>query len=365
MIILHTEWSDGWGGQERRIYTEMLGMRERGHTVILATRPQCELGKRLSAAGVEVVHFPFKGKFDFASIFAIKRLIQAKNVQIVNTHSGIDSWVGGIAAKFARVALIRTRHLNLPLHRHWLNFVHYLQDRVVTCGVAMQQKLIREHGFPPLDVVSIPTGVDFSSFKPDVSRDESRKMLNVEPNSWAVLMVAVLRHVKRHDVAFKAVALFSKDKPDTRLVLCGDGPKHQDLKAQAEQLGIAQQVIFLGHRDDVPDVMVGADALLLTSESEGIPQAVTQGLGCGLPVVATRVGGVPEIVRDGETGLLAASEDAHGIADALDRLYNNTAFAKKLGAQAANFAQQTLSLQAMLNDTEKLYAQVLRQRGEQ
>lgn len=357
--ILHTEWSDGWGGQERRIFTEMLGMRQRGHRLILAARPTCALARQAAAAGIPVEFVPFAGKFHWPSIAQLRRLIQREGVQVVNTHSGIDSWVGAFAARLAGVKLVRTRHLNLPLHRTWYNFVHFMAHRIVTCGEAMRRTLIETHGFPPEQLVSIPTGIDFSTFVPKRERAAVRAELGIAPEAFMVLMAAVIRGVKRHEVAIRAFAQFRQARPDAKLVLAGDGPMRIDMERLCAELKVTDAVLFLGHRDDVPDLMQAADALVLTSDSEGVPQAVTQALGLGVPVVATAVGGVPELVIDGQTGLLAPKERPDCVAEGLARLAADPALAARLGAQARQHAQGHYSLTAMLDATEQVYAQAL------
>src|SRR4051812_1854090 len=100
MRILHTEWSDGWGGQEIRVINEMEGMTRRGHQVILATRPNCRISEVARHRGIEVLHLPMRSPVDLRSIFQLRRVLRANKIEIVNTHSGIDSWIGGIAARF-------------------------------------------------------------------------------------------------------------------------------------------------------------------------------------------------------------------------------------------------------------------------
>lgn len=357
--VLHTEWSDGWGGQEHRILNEMLGMQRRGHRVLLATRAHAKIAERARKAGIEVFILPFAGKFDLRTIVPLARLARREHVDIVNTHSGNDSWSGGLAAKFAGIKLVRTRHLNLPLKRSWHNFVHELPACIVTCGETMRVQLEQECGFAPEQLASIPTGVDFEQFAACKRREQVRAELGFGQDEWLILMVGVIRAVKRHDVALKAFAQVWKKHPQARLLLAGDGPMRGDIEALAQELGIAAAVRFLGHRDDVPDLMAAADCSLLTSRSEGVPQAVTQALGLGLPTVATAVGGVPELVIDGQTGLLAPSGDDTAVAAALNRLIEDPALALALGSAARAHARTRYSLNAMLDATEALYARVL------
>ena len=357
-FILHTEWSDGWGGQERRILSEMTGMAERGHRLILATRRQAKLAAQARKCGIETIDLPFSGKFDLRSILPLSRLIQRERIDIVNTHSGIDSWVGAFAARLGGAHLVRTRHLNLPLHRHWYNFVHFMAQRVVSCGETMRRNLIDNCGFPETQVVSIPTGIDFETFVARRTRAEIRRDLGIDDAAFVILMVGIIRSVKRHEVALRAFARFRASAPQAVLLLAGDGPMRGDMERLAQDLGLAGAVRFLGYREDVPDLFAAADCALLTSRSEGVPQAVTQGLGCGLPTIATRVGGVPELIEDGKTGLLVAPEDTEAIAAGLSRFAADPDFAHRLGAAGRAHVHRHFSRAAMLEATERLYAEI-------
>jgi glycosyltransferase involved in cell wall biosynthesis len=362
MRILHTEWSEGWGGQERRVMADLVGMGERGHSMYLATRPQARIAAEARAAGITVVTLPMRGNADLVSIARLARYLRAHRIQVVNTHSGVDSWIGALAAKLARVpALVRTRHLHLPLRRGWSNFVHFLPDTVITCGQAMQQLLVRDCGFPEDRVVSIPTGIDFPRFTPSASRDATRQELGIDEHSFVVLMVGIIRGVKRHEVALRAFKEFSRGNPNTRLLLAGEGPMRSDMERLAKELAISDRVIFLGHREDIPDLMAAADVLLLTSRSEGIPQAISQAMGTGLPVIATMVGGVPELIVNEVTGLLVPPENPPAVAAALQRVAADPEAARDLAGRGRSHALSKLSLQAMLDRTESEYRRLLQE----
>lgn len=362
MRILHTEWSDGFGGQERRILAEMTGMQARGHEVWLATRDQTQLRVAAEAAGIPTLILPLRGAADLASSASLARQLRKHRIDVVNTHSGVDSWVGGIAARWAGTpVLLRTRHLNNPLRRGWTNFVHYLPNRIIACGDAVRVRLIDECGFPASQIVSIPTGIDFTHFRPQRSRSEVRAEFGLADEDEVLLMVGVLRGVKRHLLALEAFAQLVRTRSRLRLVLAGDGPMWGEITAYAATLGIDRQLLLLGHRDDIPDLMTASDALLLSSRSEGVPQAVTQALGLGLPVVATAVGGVPELIHHEETGLLVPAEDADAMATALDRLLEDPLWARTLGQHGQAHVHAHFSLNAMLDATEHLCDDLLKQ----
>ena len=357
--ILHTEWSDGWGGQERRVMSEMTGMLSRGHQVFLATRPQCRIADEARKAGIPVSETAFRGSFDPASILKLMRLIRTENIQIVNTHSGKDTWSGGLAAKLSGRIFVRTRHLNYPSKRNLAHFIHYLPDQIVTCGEVMRDTLIETYGFPPQQLTSIPTGIDFNRFRAVTSRDKTRAELGIPTDSSVVLMAGIIRGVKRHEIALRGLAPLMHEGADIHLLIAGDGPMKTDMEALATSLGIGDRTHFLGFRDDLPDLMQAADMLLLTSRSEGVPQVISQAMGNGLAVIATDVGGVPELISNEETGLLVPPESPEAVTGAVRHLIDQPELAQALESRARDYALNHLSLDAMLDRTESLYNSLL------
>ena len=360
MRILHTEWSDGWGGQECRILCEMEGMVQRGHEVTLATRDHTKIAIAAADAGIPVMLLPFRGRMDHRSILPLARYLRRGQFDVVNTHSSVDSWIGGLAAKLAGTpVLVRTRHLHLHLKRNWLNFVHYMPDKLITCGENMRRKLVNDCNFPADEMVSIPTGIDFTKFTSRSKETGLRQDLGLAENAFVVLIVGVIRSVKRHEVALRAMALLLTKCPDAQLVVAGDGPMRMNMEKLAAELRITHHIHFLGHRSDIPDLMAMADVLLLTSRSEGVPQAVTQALGMRLPVVATDVGGVGELIENEHSGLLIPPEDPAAAATALARLEQDKELALRLGEAGWEHVNHHYSLNTMLDKTEALLAELL------
>lgn len=222
----------------------------------------------------------------------------------------------------------------------------------------MRDRLIMECGFPSELLVSIPTGIDFEAFQPVRRRLDVRTELGIPLQSFVVLMVGIVRSVKRHDLALATFAKFQASWHDARLVIVGDGPKLLECQKLANELGIQPHVSFLGFRNDVADLMNAADVLLLTSQSEGVPQAITQALGLGLPVVATDVGGVPELIKNEKTGLLAPAGDRNGLSNALARIANDRTLGRELGRRGQTYVHRCLDVDRMCSATELLYRQM-------
>ncbi|HMM73122.1 MAG TPA: glycosyltransferase family 4 protein, partial [Rhodocyclaceae bacterium] len=223
----------------------------------------------------------------------------------------------------------------------------------------MRRNLVDGCGFPSERVVSIPTGIDFDHLVPQRSSATVRTELGLGVDDFVVLMVGVIRAVKRHEVALAAFAQLATELPSSRLVIAGDGPMRAWVEARAHALGIAGKTRFLGERDDVGELIGAGDVLLLSSRSEGVPQAVTQALGLGRPVVATRVGGVPELVEDGVSGKLVEPEDVAGMARALATLAGDAALRRRMGEAGREHVRADYSLATMLDRTEALYLRLL------
>lgn len=364
MRILHSEWSDGWGGQERRILLECEGLQARGHYVEIVTRESCWIAKQAEIRGIPVSFIKMRRNFDPAATIQLARHLRKGRFDILNTHSGIDSWIGGLAAKLAGTpVLVRTRHLHIPFWRSPLNFVHYLPDRIFCISESMRHILIEERGFPAKQIINIPTGIDLENFVPTSSRAVVRTKLEVPENHFVVLVVGVIRSVKCQDIALTAFAQMIAAGIKSTLIIAGDGPVRQEMERLAERLNITKHVRFLGQRDDIPDLMQAADVLLLTSRSEAIPQVLNQALSLGLAAVATAVGGVPEVIIHENTGLLVPPNAVDAVVAALLRLIHEPMLAKKFAVAGRRHVIKRYGLLRMLDDTERSYCEVLAEKG--
>ena len=165
ITVLHTEWSDGWGGQEIRIIEEMKAMREiYGIKSILACRKGSQIATRALLEDFEVYYLPFKGNTDIKTLFALRKIIKERDIAIVNTHSGKDTWVGGLSAKLSGIAFIRTRHLSNPINPSRLNFINSLADYIMTTGESVKEDMIKNNRISRDKIASVPTGIDAKRF---------------------------------------------------------------------------------------------------------------------------------------------------------------------------------------------------------
>jgi glycosyltransferase involved in cell wall biosynthesis len=185
----------------------------------------------------------------------------------------------------------------------------------------------------------------------------------LERNQLIVLVGNMHSDVKGHPWLIAAAPEIVREFPQVRFVFAGDGEQRKDFEQQAARLGVGPNLLFLGRRSDIPQILACCDVAVLPSRAEGLPNAVLEYLAAGLPVVASSVGGNVEIIRDGATGLLVPPENSDALAAALLRLLRDPQFARKLAEDGHRFVEENFSFERLIADTDRLYTELLEQRG--
>jgi glycosyltransferase involved in cell wall biosynthesis len=311
---------------------------------------------------------PMRRAWDVAAVGRLVRLIRGERVSIVHTHSSIDGWLGGMAARLARVPVVRTRHVSIPIRRGWNPVYTRLADRVVTSGEAIRA-LVLAAGVPPERVVAIPAGVELANYDgtaaingaaADRERASEALLASLGLARPVVGSVAMFRGSKGHDHLLEAFQLLRAEVPGARLLLVGDGIRRQWVESLAHERALGDAVVFAGFRDDVPALLAAMDCFALAStRTEGVPQSLLQAFAAGTPVVATRIGGIPEVVEDGRTGLLVPPEDPRALASALAAVLRDGAAARERAARARRLVEERFSHRAAVGRLLALYEELL------
>jgi glycosyltransferase involved in cell wall biosynthesis len=357
--ILHTESSLGWGGQETRVLAELEWMRARGHWVALAAHPESAIAWRARDAGI--LFYPLRTHKALLP-FEVPRLaawLIRNRVQVVNTHSSNDAWLAGLAARLSlRPLVIRSRHIEVDYpHRFWSGLAfRFLPHHVITTSRRIADRLVAELKIHPARVTCIATGVDLARFNPQIE-GTLHKELGIAPNVPLVGMISVLRSWKGHATFLDAAALLLRDSTrPVRFVIAGDGPGRDELAAKIAQEPWKNRVTLLGHRADVPNILASLNVLVLPSHAhEGIPQIILQAQAMSRAVVATTIGGIPEVVEDGATGLLVPPRDPEALAQNIASLLDDPSLAARLGQTARAAIEKNHSLDAMGETLLALY----------
>ncbi|MCH9627197.1 MAG: D-inositol-3-phosphate glycosyltransferase [Chlamydiales bacterium] len=359
MKILHTEASPGWGGQELRILSEAEGMRARGHQVIIAVQEGGGLVQPARKAGFLVYEISFQKTRLFQAFYQLLRIIRKHGIEIVNTHSSLDAWVGGIAGKVSGSRVIRTRHLSTPI-RKGVNsrlLYNWLADYVVTTCQSVVEVIQEQARLPLHRCRSIPTGVNPEKLvcAPDEVR-AFRESLGVKPEECLVGTLCVLRGWKGVSDLLHAAKLL-EDVPNLKWVVVGSGASENHFHREHKELGLGERVFFTGHLASPSTALAAMDVFLLLSwANEGVSQASLQAAWLAKPLVTTTVGGLGEVCLEGKTGFQVPKRDPEAVALAVKRLAQDAALRKEFGERAKELVKQNFTLDHTLDQMEAIYA---------
>ena len=329
LSVLFTESSRNFGGQERRLLREALWLLEAGHRVRIATPPEGVLFDRARTAGVPADAVPMRGSADPRSLSAVLRILRRHRIGVVYSHSGKDSWIGGIAVRLAGVPLVRSRELLTPV-RHAFAY-NLLPRKILACSAAVRRQLL-ECGvdgrkvfvhYPPVDTAS------FRGVSPG-AREAVRRELGLDGRYPVVTCAAEFRAEKRQVDLVHAMRDILAELPDALLLLAGRDSGITGVRPAAEAAGVCGSVRFLGEREDLPAILANTDVYAFPSSVEPFGMGPVEAMAAGVPVVATSVGGLTEIVTDGVNGLLVPPLAPAALAAAIVRLSREAGLRERL-----------------------------------
>lgn len=352
--IVHSEAATSMGGQENRIFKEMVAMREQGHHLEAICQPHAQLTHRLRDAGFTVHTVPMGGLMNLIKgAWKTYRIFKTSRPDVLNTHSRVDTLLAGLGARLAGTPLIvRTRHLSNQVGS--LLSYTWIPHRVTTVSDFVRKYLI-DRGVPGDFVktiyspVVVPDRVDHSTL---------RSELGLSADDVVVGCVAVMRATKGHRILVDAMKMLMTDRPNLHLVLIGSGsPVFEQIQTHVQQLGLTDRIHLMGTRRDVPNLLSGCDLFALPTQQEASGTVFVEAAACGLPVVATDVGGVSEMMRPGKTGFLVPAKDADALRLALARLIDDPELRDKMGRAGYEMVwnEGVFNTHTLARETESTY----------
>jgi glycosyltransferase involved in cell wall biosynthesis len=365
LSIVHVLSSFGMGGQERVALDLASGQAAAGHhvlTVSLAAGPDGPLAAEFRARGLDIATVAKRPGRDVVLFAELAALFRRRRADVVHTHNPQPLLFSSLPARASGAALVHTKHGVNPDNRRRLA-MRRVAGRLVSAFVAVSEPtaaVARARGecaSSRLHVV--PNGIDLDRFRPDqIARRAVREELGIPHDAFAVGTVGRLYVEKGHEFLIRALAPVLGD--GFHLVITGEGPERANLTAQIAALPRPGAVHLTGNRRDVPRVLAALDAFTLTSKSEGLPLVIPEAMAAGLPVVATAVGGVPQVVDDGETGFLVPYGDDAALRDRMVALDGDRQRARRIGATARERALGRYSSRRMVDDYLDLYRKAVK-----
>lgn len=361
--ILHVDAETGFSGGEVQVFLLMAGLRARGHVNVLAAPPDSVAIDTARTTGFDVAPVRMSADWDFPAVRRLRKVIAEHAPDVVHLHTGRATWLGGLAARGTGVPAITTRRMDREVKRNWRTRLVYgkLVQRAVAISTPVRECLERG-GVPVEKIALIHSAVDPAALVPRRSRWELRRELETDENELVLLTLASLVERKGIDVLLTAVAELVSRGVRPIVWIAGDGEERQELKRQGLELGLVGCVHFLGHRRDSADLLNACDIFVLPARREGLGVSALEALAAGRPVVASRVGGLAEVVIDGECGLTVPPGDAPALARALERVLGDPELRARLGAAGPARVASGFLAEQMVASYEKLYRDVLVER---
>lgn len=344
----------GIGGAEVHLLALARKLGERGHRVSVVCPKGRPLASRLEAAGLDVRFRRTFGKLDPFTLGWLSRLVGEEKVQLIHTHLSTASLLGGLAGRRARVPVVSTVHgLNSKT-------CYTRASLVIAVSNAVKRHLVSQ-GLPSGRIRVIRGGVDLGAFERDEDGRAFRAQFGISAEAPVLVAAGRLSPEKGHRVVLEATRrlLRKGNFPHLRLLIIGEGDLRRELAAEAGRLGLGRSVIFTGFLLDVVPALRAADVCVLPSLKEGLSLSVVEAMAAGKPVVASRVGGLPEVVLPGETGLLVPPGDPEKLAAALHHLLTQPEAARQMGEAGRLRAAECFNLEDMVTRTEEVYWEAL------
>lgn len=366
MKIVHIAKMTGVAGTENHLLTLLPGLHERGldvRLIVLAEpeRPMDGYAQQMSALGVPTETMPIHRDVEYGLVGRLAARLRAERPDAVHTHLIHADWHGVVAARRAGVRRIFwSGHNDDPFRRRLpIRLIQAYLWRRITAGIAIseavRQFMIRVELAPPRKVHTVHYGLDPARILPAQDEHTFLRALGIPDNALVVGSVCRLIEQKGLTYALDAFARLCGQYPDAHYVIIGDGPLRQELESRIEALGLGGRAHLAGWRSDAAGLMRAFDVFLMPSVWEGFGLVVLEAMAAQLPVIASSVSALPEIVVDGETGILTPPGDVPALTAALGRMLADGAKREGMGSAGLVRLEGNFSVQRMIDATQTVY----------
>lgn len=336
------------------------GLLSRGHDVLVVCPPRSELGGACEARGVKTYATPMRAELDIKAMLCVARALRRFGAHVAHCHTARAHTLGLVAARLAGTPVtVVSRRVDFKVGTNVFSRIKYRLpvDAIVAVSEAVRRVLVSA-GVDGSKIAVVPGGIDAQRYRCGPSAREIREKMGLPDGARLVGSLGSLVPHKGHSVLIEAVAKLSRTHPDLRCVIVGDGELEGRLKSLARDLGVGGVVDFVGFSSDVRTVVPALDVLVHPSNLDASPNVIKEGMAMGVPVVATNVGGIPEIIVDGKSGLLVPPGDPEAMSCAISLALDDHELRKRLidggVARALDF-----SVERTVEETELLYARLL------
>ena len=359
----------GLGGTEKHVIALASGLRDRGYeTGIVCLFEEGALAGEVRSQGIPLICLNIPPRWGLRTMTALFRFVRSTPIDILHTYLFGFHLFAGLPARLLKVPVILSSRREIAdwkkgRHRLVENWGNRFVDRVICCSEAARRWTMQTEKIRPVKLATIYNGVDTQRCKASREKSAVRSSLEIPPNAPLIGTVANFSPAKGYPTLLAAAGEILKQCPSAYFLFVGAGPLQKEMQEKASKLQGHDHIVFTGFRSDIPDLIAAMDIFVLASITEGFPNAILEAMAMGKPVVATRVGGIPEILQSGEEGVLVPPQDSAALAQAILFLLHDPKNASRLGARAAEKVRRDFTLVRMIDLHESLYLSQWQCRG--
>ena len=360
--IAHVDIGQGLRGGQRQLLNLARGLRERGYCQIVVCREESGLETRAREEGFPTFPLPGQDLFHLYGVLQLRQMLRAAPCQVLHAHDGHGQTVSWMASAGLRVRRVASRRVAfLPREgQRWTYSLKYAHtcDAVIAVSDFIRQGAIR-CGLPESMIEVIPDGIEVPPELPSqATRAQARARWGATEGDFLIGHLGAFTHEKGQDVALQALQVLKESLPQARLLLAGDGPTLSDLENARRYAALGERVRLCGTLEDPAEFFAALDLFVMPSKSEGLGSSALMAMSYGLPVVASRVGGLPEVVEDGRTGWLIEPGSPAALAEAILAAASDRVRLQQRGSNGRERAR-LFTIDIMVRRTEALYRRLL------
>lgn len=319
----------------------------------------------LKVRGIPVYLNQLRRSFDLGWVQRTVRLIREKNIKLLHSHEFTSNSYALLAARVAGVPVICTAHgknyyPDQFYRRQAYRLVARYSNKFVAVSEDLKSFLVDRIGISENKIVVVHNGIDTEKFKgSNFNRVEIRRDMGLMPQDYVIVVVAALFEMKGHKDLLKSISKLGDIQQKLKVLFIGDGPYKKQLVRLTRKLGLENKIVFTGFRDDIAELLSASDLFVLPSYSEGLPISVLEAMSVGLPVIATDVGGMREIITDGETGYLVPAKDVDALAMTIRWCIENKNTIDEISSAGSAYVRAKFSMENMLVNYRRIYCELL------
>jgi glycosyltransferase involved in cell wall biosynthesis len=361
MFSLQVDTARTWRGGQNQVLVTVLGLRALGHRAMLVAHPNGELRAR-AAEGLELLPLAPANEMDLSAAWRLARALKQLKPDVVHAHDPHGVAMAALALSMSTdpkvPPLVASRRVDFRIRGNALSRWKYRQVNCFICASEAIRKILLSDGIPEDRTVTVHEGID-------LGRVASAAPANIRAELWLphgaplVGNVAALVPHKGQKHLIDAAAIVVRQVPDARFVIAGEGELRASLEHQIRHLGLEKHVLLAGFRPDALSLHKAFDIFVMSSVTEGLGTSILDAMASGKPVVGTTAGGIPEVVRDGETGLLVPPRDDHALAAAIVTLLKDPALRERMGVAGLSAVAEHFSAERMVQETLGVYEAVV------